>query len=191
MIAPAPRKPIPVTICAAIRVGSARTTFPPLTRNSRNPYAEAIVNSAEPTETSMCDRKRASRSRSSRSSPTAPPSAAASTSRTSASCHESDGMSDASSIESLSLGLADPLDPGRREVEQGIQLVAVERRALGGRLHLDQPPFAGHDHVQVDLGARSEEHTSELQSPRHLVCRLRLEKKTRTAATRRHGPPCP
>src|SRR5437879_13017690 len=28
-----------------------------------------------------------------------------------------------------------------------------------------------------DLGARSEEHTSELQSPMYLVCRLLLEKK--------------
>src|SRR5438552_16190100 len=30
-----------------------------------------------------------------------------------------------------------------------------------------------------DAGARSEEHTSELQSPDHLVCRLLLEKKKR------------
>src|SRR5690348_17921660 len=30
---------------------------------------------------------------------------------------------------------------------------------------------------QVDRRARSEEHTSELQSPVHLVCRLLLEKK--------------
>src|SRR5690348_17992990 len=29
----------------------------------------------------------------------------------------------------------------------------------------------------VDAGCRSEEHTSELQSPVHLVCRLLLEKK--------------
>src|SRR5690348_17538950 len=29
----------------------------------------------------------------------------------------------------------------------------------------------------TDLGLRSEEHTSELQSPVHLVCRLLLEKK--------------
>src|SRR5690348_17718893 len=29
----------------------------------------------------------------------------------------------------------------------------------------------------VGVGARSEEHTSELQSPVHLVCRLLLEKK--------------
>src|SRR5258708_30250632 len=32
------------------------------------------------------------------------------------------------------------------------------------------------------LSARSEEHTSELQSPDHLVCRLLLEKKKTTTA---------
>src|SRR5258708_25949948 len=45
--------------------------------------------------------------------------------------------------------------------------------------------------------SRSEEHTSELQSPDHLVCRLLLEKKKqdetqlqhRTAATARHDTP--
>src|SRR5947208_6748344 len=31
--------------------------------------------------------------------------------------------------------------------------------------------------VQSSFGVRSEEHTSELQSPDHLVCRLLLEKK--------------
>src|SRR5947208_13145153 len=35
--------------------------------------------------------------------------------------------------------------------------------------------------------ARSEEHTSELQSPDHLVCRLLLEKK-KTTGTTRAGP---
>src|SRR5690554_7302414 len=34
--------------------------------------------------------------------------------------------------------------------------------------------------VQFDLGIRSEEHTSELQSRPHLVCRLLLEKKKKT-----------
>src|SRR5258708_13870800 len=35
--------------------------------------------------------------------------------------------------------------------------------------------------TQVELvGSRSEEHTSELQSPDHLVCRLLLEKKNYT-----------
>src|SRR5256885_9382929 len=35
----------------------------------------------------------------------------------------------------------------------------------------------GMRHGRDDLGARSEEHTSELQSPCNLVCRLLLEKK--------------
>src|SRR5690348_17634313 len=35
----------------------------------------------------------------------------------------------------------------------------------------------GGDDPDVTHGARSEEHTSELQSPVHLVCRLLLEKK--------------
>src|SRR5262245_62449635 len=33
---------------------------------------------------------------------------------------------------------------------------------------------------------RSEEHTSELQSLRHLVCRLLLEKKKKTRKTKKH-----
>src|SRR5258708_10989800 len=38
-----------------------------------------------------------------------------------------------------------------------------------------------HDVWQAQVTVRSEEHTSELQSPDHLVCRLLLEKKkTRT-----------
>src|SRR5258708_31074292 len=38
-----------------------------------------------------------------------------------------------------------------------------------------------------DLEGRSEEHTSELQSPDHLVCRLLLEKKKKTQPhTQRH-----
>src|SRR5258708_14256877 len=36
------------------------------------------------------------------------------------------------------------------------------------------------------LVRRSEEHTSELQSPDHLVCRLLLEKKKKTQQTRCH-----
>src|SRR5258708_28530109 len=40
--------------------------------------------------------------------------------------------------------------------------------------------FRGDEDIPVELGIqsqRSEEHTSELQSPDHLVCRLLLEKK--------------
>src|SRR5207244_11033456 len=35
----------------------------------------------------------------------------------------------------------------------------------------------GQEEAAARFGARSEEHTSELQSPDHLVCRLLLEKK--------------
>src|SRR5256885_3381302 len=43
----------------------------------------------------------------------------------------------------------------------------------------------------VDVLSRSEEHTSELQSPCNLVCRLLLEKKTICEPTlHRSKPPC-
>src|SRR5258708_29236470 len=44
------------------------------------------------------------------------------------------------------------------------------------------------DHVPF---LRSEEHTSELQSPDHLVCRLLLEKKNRDSRVRGLGDPGP
>src|SRR5258705_7204755 len=49
----------------------------------------------------------------------------------------------------------------------------IERRAppLGTFVRASQPELAGGE------AQRSEEHTSELQSLRHLVCRLLLEKK--------------
>src|SRR2546429_5216745 len=67
-------------------------------------------------------------------------------------------------------------------------------RATGGqrltsRLVRFDAPRAGDDHVDAAIrGAsdgvrRSEEHTSELQSRLHLVCRLLLEKKKHTTPT--------
>src|SRR3712207_7914994 len=57
------------------------------------------------------------------------------------------------------------------------------RRQLACQLR-DEPPLAfevvaGHDraHVRQGVQRRSEEHTSELQSRKYLVCRLLLEKK--------------
>src|SRR5258708_13149291 len=38
----------------------------------------------------------------------------------------------------------------------------------------------GDDDLEIAHALRSEEHTSELQSPDHLVCRLLLEKKKKT-----------
>src|SRR5690348_18224151 len=44
---------------------------------------------------------------------------------------------------------------------------------------------------EVDMGPRSEEHTSELQSPVHLVCRLLLEKKKTIRLSRATPPSIP
>src|SRR5436305_14435440 len=46
-----------------------------------------------------------------------------------------------------------------------------------GRVLVDLEQAAGARHLEDDGGFRSEEHTSELQSRPHLVCRLLLEKK--------------
>src|SRR5437879_10004824 len=45
------------------------------------------------------------------------------------------------------------------------------------RLHVGRPLHAAHSRANAHRGKRSEEHTSELQSPMYLVCRLLLEKK--------------
>src|SRR3990170_7893465 len=52
----------------------------------------------------------------------------------------------------------------------------------GGRRR-PRPPGSG-----AGCARRSEEHTSELQSPDHLVCRLLLEKKKQTTAPHRQPP---
>src|SRR5258708_7990562 len=49
-----------------------------------------------------------------------------------------------------------------------------------------QPCTTGNG-MTVAAGIRSEEHTSELQSPDHLVCRLLLEKKKRHAIQRQNA----
>src|SRR5205814_8252803 len=54
------------------------------------------------------------------------------------------------------------------------QPTAAERAVLVAALEKVLHPI---DPAKPDAGRRSEEHTSELQSLRHLVCRLLLEKK--------------
>src|SRR5262245_64824265 len=49
--------------------------------------------------------------------------------------------------------------------------------ASGGPGRADTPPGEEEHAQHLEPAARSEEHTSELQSLRHLVCRLLLEKK--------------
>src|SRR5690348_17700928 len=57
--------------------------------------------------------------------------------------------------------------------ELGEVVDGVQAGPLIGKVRVQVVLFSG----QRDRGARSEEHTSELQSPVHLVCRLLLEKK--------------
>src|SRR5436189_288322 len=142
MIAPAPRKPMPLTICAAIRVGSMRAYAPPAAMKSRKPYAETRVKSAEPTQTTRWVRRPAPRSRSSRSMPIAPPSAAATNSRSTTCGQLSVGTAAAPrklrkcNRDRLGLELADLGDAGLREGEQ-----LAERPEVGDRAHRppDQP----------------------------------------------------
>src|SRR2546426_7222302 len=62
-----------------------------------------------------------------------------------------------------------------RELLREQRLRSIRQRALGVGMHLDH---------------RSEEHTSELQSPCNLVCRLLLEKKKKVPRRpRRVAPP--
>src|SRR5258708_19322951 len=70
-------------------------------------------------------------------------------------------------------------DPTRYPVRDDEQLPRYRRLLLGPRL----PAAAGRgvdDGTEEVVRRRSEEHTSELQSPDHLVCRLLLEKKKPT-----------
>src|SRR5438876_2004971 len=105
------------------------------------------------------------------------------------------------------VGRHEGLDPGRGvaggsapaldEVSELLFLELAEERRPLERTHLGRDP----DHAEVvhdGLDHRSEEHTSELQSPVHLVCRLLLEKKNkiylavsppRTSRVRRYAPP--
>src|SRR5205807_10615186 len=52
----------------------------------------------------------------------------------------------------------------------------ADRRGVGGE-HGDGDPRSHRVGAAARVGRRSEEHTSELQSPCNLVCRLLLEKK--------------
>src|SRR5258708_10740961 len=62
--------------------------------------------------------------------------------------------------------------PGAENHHQSVPVAAmVQRRPQSPRVFGDRPGS------EFNCGGRSEEHTSELQSPDHLVCRLLLEKK--------------
>src|SRR4051794_41493688 len=71
-----------------------------------------------------------------------------------------------------------------RDLAPSVANLRVTRRLRGGRTAM------GGGSAVVITPDRSEEHTSELQSPVHLVCRLLLEKKKKTqkAQTRNKVP---
>src|ERR1035441_10711383 len=91
--------------------------------------------------------------------------------------------------------LAAKVGAGRHDGES-LDIEAQPMDALGTPAVLKRPPLDfGHGHERdasstpgqiraIEL-SRSEEHTSELQSLRHLVCRLLLEKKKKTTTTTR------
>src|SRR5258708_31716372 len=72
-------------------------------------------------------------------------------------------------------------------------LRADAERARGQLRGLQQPRPRHPGRLEEEGGGvgihRSEEHTSELQSPDHLVCRLLLEKKKKMRHNRENRPP--
>src|SRR5438552_12513213 len=86
----------------------------------------------------------------------------------------SSDLVDAPAVLDLAVDQANAVLEERRQVAAGEVAVFIDRRGEDGAAVLKIPGRV-----------RSEEHTSELQSPDHLVCRLLLEKKKGAAA-----PPC-
>src|SRR5258708_22743497 len=65
----------------------------------------------------------------------------------------------------------------RSLAEQSGAVVIEDAAQAAGATLAGRPAGAGASLSLLSFGRRSEEHTSELQSPDHLVCRLLLEKK--------------
>src|SRR5258708_22254535 len=79
-------------------------------------------------------------------------------------------------------------DVGQRHIHLAVETAGAQQRRIQdvgtvGCSH-DDNAEVGLEAVHLD---RSEEHTSELQSPDHLVCRLLLEKKKQTVIDNRNN----
>src|SRR3989442_6332466 len=93
-------------------------------------------------------------------------------------------FNDTATTEIYTLSLHDALPiydhVARSRIEADVALDIRDLHVSGTRVDAERPFGVVGGHVRrrhVDLQIRSEEHTSELQSRPHLVCRLLLEKK--------------
>src|SRR5205807_6317449 len=77
-----------------------------------------------------------------------------------------------------------PGDRRHLQRQSGLAALGGEVRPLAGAA-TGAAPGGGR---RLDVGARSEEHTSELQSPCNLVCRLLLEKKKKKITKEQYVP---
>src|SRR5437762_14250468 len=59
-----------------------------------------------------------------------------------------------------------------------VRMLGAVRVLRDNRSHVAPRPDDPHHAVRIESLSRSEEHTSELQSPMYLVCRLLLDKKS-------------
>src|SRR3989442_7235072 len=97
-------------------------------------------------------------------------------------------FNDTATTEIYTLSLHDALPISLHDVERGKgdEAGAGQARGRGGEEDSSRHGLVGHVrylvavHPGVAGSSRSEEHTSELQSRPHLVCRLLLEKKKKT-----------
>src|SRR3712207_7304261 len=100
-------------------------------------------------------------------------------------------FNDTATTEIYTLSLHDALpifscpEERRREALRGPPVFAADTGMVGGADIGDGPVVAALEPLQ-EGSARSEEHTSELQSRQYLVCRLLLEKK-KTKHTNTHA----
>src|SRR3989475_2063886 len=73
----------------------------------------------------------------------------------------------------------DPVARLREAEQRGLEASRLGQDRVPGNAHVLQHELAGVARAQRHQRARSEEHTSELQSQSNLVCRLLLEKKNK------------
>src|SRR5437763_11702527 len=80
------------------------------------------------------------------------------------------------------LGSLEAADQSAPQCNRALCITQRPSTAVGGGIIMDGGVGGAVD-TSGKAGTRSEEHTSELQSPMYLVCRLLLEKKKKTKKT--------